>query len=532
MKSLLGIIFVAVFLVAADKPAILEFEGQTLFEFKSRVGSVSPSERVQLIQARLDRLLDDPQFDLSLIAVHEEKDVGWSIMADDKLLMVVTFEDAKLDEKPGNLVAQSIAFRLKEILEADRFAKSPRELMFRSLYAVLFTLGLLGLLLAMRLIHRRLLKAIRTWQDSLVHSVNIKTLEILPAHRIAHYLAGLIGIARLLLTLILFYFYLPLVLGLFPWTARLSPILYGFVASPLRKIFNGFVDFIPSLFFIVITIIVTRYILKFVKMFFSEIEKGRLQFSGFHPEWAPPTYQLVRILAIAFSMVMIFPYIPGSSSAAFQGVSVFLGVLVSLGSSSAMANIIAGLVLTYMRSFRIGDRVKIAESTGDVTEKSLLATRIMTVKNVEVTIPNAMVLAGHIINYSASAATKGLVLHTSVTIGYDAPWRKVHELLINAALRTEGIENNPAPFVLQTGLEDSYVRYEINAYTHVANRMASTYGLLHQNIQDAFNEAGLEIMSPSFSAIRDGNTVTTPPEHRAADYTPPSFRVECSKTDS
>jgi small-conductance mechanosensitive channel len=203
--------------------------------------------------------------------------------------------------------------------------------------------------------------------------------------------------------------------------------------------------------------------------------------------------------------------------------------MAALLTRSAVSNVIAGLVLTYMRSFRIGDRVKIADTTGDVVEKTLLITRIQTVKNVEVTVPNSLVLGSHIVNFSTSAKTKGLILHTQVTIGYDAPWKKVHELLIQAALNTDEILSEPKPFVLQTSLDDSYVSYEINAYTHNAHRMAGIYSMLHQNIQDAFNKAGVEIMSPSFSAIRDGNTVTIPKENREANYQAPSFRVE--KTD-
>jgi small-conductance mechanosensitive channel len=178
-----------------------------------------------------------------------------------------------------------------------------------------------------------------------------------------------------------------------------------------------------------------------------------------------------------------------------------------------------------MRSFRIGDRVKIADTVGDVVEKSLLVTRIKTVKNVEITIPNAITLNSHIINYSTSAQTDGLILHTEVTIGYDAPWRKVHELLISAASNAEGVLKEPAPFVYQSSLDDYYVRYQINAYTRESNSMAAIYSKIHQNIQDAFNQAGVEIMSPAFNAIRDGNSTTIPSDRRPPDYVAPSFRV-------
>lgn len=511
--------------VNSPQPATLLLQGQPLFEFRTNVGSVPPAERVRLITARLERLLDDPLVDLNSISVEEEKDIGWKVTAGENLLLVITPEDAKGENKPGKLIAASIAFRIKEIAANYRTATSPRELLIHSVYALLYTLALVLLLIGVRLLHRRLAKTIQDWQGTIIRPVQIKNLEVLPMERILSALYWLLKAIRLVVTVGILYFYVPLVLQLFPWTAQISPILIGYVANPLKQIGAGFIAFVPNLFFIAITIVVTRQILKFIKFFFVEIEKGNLQFSGFFPEWAEPTYQLVRILAVAFSFIIIFPYLPGSNSAAFQGVSVFLGVLVSLGSTSAIANLVAGLVLTYMRSFRIGDRVRIADTVGDVVEKTLLVTRICTVKNVEISIPNALVLGSHIVNFSTSAQTKGLILHTQVTIGYDAPWRKVHELLISAARRSPDILQEPAPFILQTGLDDSYVRYELNAYTRQANSMASVYSSLHQNIQDAFNEAGVEIMSPAYSAIRDGNTITIPESNRPADYKAPSFRA-------
>jgi small-conductance mechanosensitive channel len=231
-------------------------------------------------------------------------------------------------------------------------------------------------------------------------------------------------------------------------------------------------------------------------------------------------------VAVVFAMVVVFPYLPGGQSEAFKGVSIFLGVLLSLGSSSAVSNVLAGLVLTYMRPFHTGDRVKIADCAGDVLEKTLLVTRIRTIKNVEVVIPNAAILGTQILNYSALARSRGLILNTTVTIGYDAPWRTVHNLLIRAALRTEGVLTDPMPFVLETSLNDFHISYELNSYTDRANEMQDIYSRLHAAIQDSFNEAGVEIMSPTFYALRDGNSVTIPADHRPVDYETPAFRIK------
>jgi small-conductance mechanosensitive channel len=325
--------------------------------------------------------------------------------------------------------------------------------------------------------------------------------------------------------LVLLYFYLPLVFSFFPWTRGLATTLFGYIVSPLKVVWLAFVSYLPNVFFIGVILFVTHYIIKFIRLIFTEIGKGTITFPGFYRDWAGPTYKIIRFLVIAFAIVVILPYLPGSGSDAFKGVSVFFGVLFSLGSASSIANIVAGVVLTYMRAFDVGDRVKIADTIGDVVEKTLLATRIRTIKNVDITIPNAMVLGSHIINFSSSAQNRGLILHTGVTIGYDVPWKKVHELLINVARSTQNILAEPAPFVLQTSLDDFYVSYELNAYTDKPNIMAKIYSELHQNIQDKFNEAGIEIMSPHYSAMRDGNMTTIPESYLPKSYQAPSFRI-------
>jgi small-conductance mechanosensitive channel len=234
----------------------------------------------------------------------------------------------------------------------------------------------------------------------------------------------------------------------------------------------------------------------------------------------------VRFIILAFAFTVAFPYIPGSRSEAFKGVSIFLGILFSLGSTSAIANVVAGLSITYMRAYKIGDRVRIGDTVGDVIDRSLLVTHILTVKNEDVTVPNSMVLNAHIVNYSARAKEEGLILHTSVTIGYDVPWRTVHELLVEAARKTPDLLAEPKPFVLQTALNDFYVTYELNAHTDKPREMVNSYSALHRNIQDSFNEAGVEIMSPHYAQLRDGNRTAIPDAYLPTDYAPRSIRVE------
>jgi small-conductance mechanosensitive channel len=209
-----------------------------------------------------------------------------------------------------------------------------------------------------------------------------------------------------------------------------------------------------------------------------------------------------------------------------------MGVLVSLASSSALSNMIAGLVLTYTRAFRLGDRIQLGEAFGDVVETSLLATHIRTIKNEEVTIPNSIALGTAVTNYTRTGANRGLILHTTVTIGYDTPWRKVHELLTEAALATPGVLQEPRPFVWQTALNDFYVTYEVNAYTATPRQMVDIYAALHARIQDTFYAEGVEIMSPHYTAIRDGNTTAIPEASRRPGYEAPAFRIEEKRTQT
>lgn len=246
------------------------------------------------------------------------------------------------------------------------------------------------------------------------------------------------------------------------------------------------------------------------------MQSERLKLRGFYPDWAIPTYHIIRFLLYAFMIAMIYPYLPGSNSGVFQGISVFVGLIVSLGSSTVIGNIIAGLVITYMRPFKIGDRIKLNDTTGNVVEKTPLVTRIRTPKNEVVTIPNSFVMSSHTVNFSQSAREYGLIIHSEVSIGYDVPWRVVNKLLIEAALNTPGVVDDPRPFVLSTSLSDWYPVYQVNAYIKDADCLAEIYSDLHQNIQDRFNEAGVEIMSPHYMAVRDGNASTIPSNENIA----------------
>jgi small-conductance mechanosensitive channel len=285
-----------------------------------------------------------------------------------------------------------------------------------------------------------------------------------------------------------------------------------------------FMEYLPNLIALIIISVVTLYTLKLLRFLSQGIRQEKIKVSGIHPELIYPTFQLFRFLIIAFAIVTAYPYIPGSDSPVFRGVSILVGFLLSLGSTSLVANIVSGVVLTYTRGLRIGDRVEIEDVVGDVVDRNLLVTRVRTIKNVVVTIPNGKVLNNHIVNYSSHAQDRGLILHSTVTIGYNVPWRRIHQLMIGAALSTEGVLNRPMPFVHQTSLDDYYVSYEINAFTNEPSKMAQIYSEMHQNIQDKFTEANIEIMSPAYTAYRDGNLPAIPTDAQSFGYFADVFR--------
>ena len=301
--------------------------------------------------------------------------------------------------------------------------------------------------------------------------------------------------------------------AIFPQTEKLALRIFIYIMEPVKMVFKSIIEYIPNLFIILVIWYCIKYIIKGMQYIANEIENEKLKITGFYPDWAQPTFNIIRFLLYAFMIAMVYPYLPGSKSGVFQGISVFVGLIISLGSSTVIGNIIAGLVITYMRPFKLGDRIKLNETTGNVIEKTPFVTRLRTPKNEVVTIPNSFIMSSHTVNYSASARQFGLIIHTTVTIGYDAPWRQVHQLLINAARSTPGVLAHPKPFVLETELQDYYPCYQINAYIKDADRLAQITSDLHQNIQDTFNEAGVEIMSPHYFAGRDGSATTIPEDY-------------------
>ncbi|WP_439880852.1 mechanosensitive ion channel family protein [Pontibacter sp. MBLB2868] len=499
----------------------------TLFQIYNSVGSFSKEERASAISKRVAELSEERFFKADSVKVIENvqsTDVAYM----DRVILSVTDMDAAQADVPRAELAALYASKIRETVVTSAEQNSLRFILIEIGLAALVLIVFFILIKYVNKLFQYIFGKIEEQQGKALKGLKVKNYEMLTPEREAAVVLAAMKFIRIITIFILIYILLPVLFSIFPWTEGYADTLLLYILSPLRKIGMGLVNYIPNLLTILVIIVVTHYVVKFLRFLAVEVEEGKLEVPGFYKDWAKPTYNIVRFLLYAFMFIVIWPYLPGSDSAVFQGVSVFLGILFSLGSSSAIANMVAGLVLTYMRSFKIGDRIKIGEITGDVIEKTLLVTRVRTTKNEDITIPNAMILNSHTTNFTTCSeqSEKGLVLHTTVTIGYDVPWPKVHQALIDAALATPDVEKTPAPFVLQTSLDDFYVSYQLNAYTFTAGKMAVIYSNIHQNIQDKFNEAGIEILSPHYRAQRDGNMVTIPAGYLPENYEAPSFRLQ------
>lgn len=498
----------------------------TLFSLYTRIGSFGPEERALAITRRIDKLYQDYAFhpdSLQLAATENGYDILYNR---DIVIMSVSQLDALWLNTSSDSLARGYQARIISVVTQERKANSLQNWVKR-IGLMCFILSLLSLVIyVINKLFRRTAGYIKGKKGIYLKGLTVRQIRLLTPEQQEQFALSAARILWILLIILCVYISLLLLSGIFAATEKWTDKLIDWILTPARAALHAIIDFLPNLFTILVIYFIFRYTIKAIRYFTIEIEKGNIKLSGFYREWARPTFNIVKFLLYAFMLVLVFPFLPGSDSTAFKGVSVFLGILLSLGSSSAITNMVAGLVITYMRPFKIGDRVKIGEVSGDVIEKTMLITRIRTIKNEDITVPNSAVLSSSTINYSANARPDqpGLILHTTVTIGYDTPWKKMHQALLVAADRTEYLQKDPAPFVLQTSLDDFFVSYQLNAYTKEPNKQALIYSDLHQNIQDACNEAGIEIMSPHYHSVRDGNATTIPPDYLSRDYEAPPFR--------
>jgi len=483
-------------------------DGQRLFLLRG-VTAYPAEQRAAAVRDKIIALAQDESFDPNTISVVEHDD-HYAIMAGSEPIVSVYDVDAELENIQRHLLAEIYQMKIIAAIQQYRNDRSSPVLIQAVIATLVATLVFIVLLWGTRRLFRWLLNWSQEHVHKSVEELATKAHQLIPAGPVWSVMTGVLRFVRAVIYLMLTYFYLNSVLGLFPWTRPFARVLFKLVLDPLKSLWFGFLDALPSLAFLVVLWFVVRYLLRLIRAFFKGVERGRITLENFDPDWAIPTYKIVRLVVIAFAVVIAYPYIPGSDSMAFKGVSVFAGVLLSLGSSSFIANSIAGLSMTYRAAFREGDRIRVGDVVGVVEEIKLMVTRVRTPKNETVVLPNSNILNSDVVNYTHMAQQEGLILHTEVGIGYDTPWRQVEAMLLMAADRTQNLLKDPPPFVLQKSLGDFAVIYELNAYSKHENRMPRTYSDLHANIQDVFNEHGVQIMSPAYEADPDTPKLVPP----------------------
>ncbi|MDH6148670.1 MULTISPECIES: mechanosensitive ion channel family protein, partial [Paraburkholderia] len=481
--------------------APVEIDGQLLFSVRG-VSSFPAEQRAEAIRGRIEKVAADPSFPSDGLSAEVVENVTM-IMAGQATLMIVSEADAQLEHTSRDHLATLHLMRIHRAIDEYRQSRRSDALVKAGLYGAGATALLVLAIAVLLMLNRWLDKALSRLLKSRVHAVGIQSFEILRSETIwkaFHRLMLVIGVATIIVSA---YAYLHYVLGLFPWTRSISNGLFTLAAGAVEHMGKSVGANIPDLLILGIIYYLSQFVLRRIRRFFDAVAQKRVTFAQFEPEWGLPTYKLVRVLILAFALVVAYPYIPGSESAAFKGISIFIGLVLSLGSSTAIANLIAGYLMTYRRVFKVGDRVKVGDVTGEVIAIRLQVTHLRTVKNEEVTIPNSQILNGDVTNFSSLAGTRGLILHTTVGIGYETPWRQVEAMLRMAAERTSRVLGEPQPFILLTRLGDFAVTYELNVYIRDPNGIARIYADLHRHILDVFNQYGVQIMTPAYEGDPD-----------------------------
>ena len=486
-------------------------DGDTLFSLYTKKGGQSALQRAQETSELMELIGKKINLDPNRVYI-ENTDIFSDIMYDTEVLVSFTDADAMWE----GISRDSLVASRKQIV-VDKFRQMKRQYgIWRTVKSVLYCL----LVLVVQFFLYRLTcwgflkieKRLRQLKETTLKPIRFQSYEILDTDQQVALLLLANKVLKWVVVVLQLLISLPIIFGIFPSTKGFALQLLDYFLVPIKKIVFGVIGYIPNLISIFVIWYATKSLVRLARYIAGEIEKGDLKIKNFFPEWAMPTFHIVRILLYTFMIAMVYNYLPGSDSGVFQGISVFIGLIISLGSSTLIANLMAGLVITFMRPFRLGDRIKLNDTVGDIIEKTPLVTRVKTPKNEIVTVPNSFVMSSMTTNYSSSAQEYGLIIHTDVTFGYEVPWQQVHQLMIQSALATPHIEAEPRPFVLQTKLDDWYVVYQINAYTRHPEKMALIYSELHANIQDIFHKAGIEVMSPHFMGVRQNDQMIMPDE--------------------
>lgn len=475
-------------------PVVLD--GVTFFRVRG-LSHLPAEQRAERIADRIEAVAADKSFDPATLRT-EEGEAGTEILAGSHRLMVVTDPDAAAEHVPRAVLAATGRESVRQAIYRYRADRSKEVLRQGLLGTLVIGAALAAVLIILILWGRRLAAGLERRLQLQIRSVQIKSFKLIDSEQILRGIHSSLQGFRVLLMVVSCYLAIALALSRFAATRAISDRLLSWLINPLRVIGRSAAAALPNLIFLAVLVLIFRWILRAMRVFFESLEQQKLKLRGFEPELAAPTYRLLRIAVLAFAVVVAYPYVPGSNSEAFKAVSIFAGILFSLGSSSVIASIIAGYAMIYRRTFHVGDRVKIGEVVGFVDQIGLMVTRLRSIKNEESVIPNSEILQSEVVNYSTYAREGRLILHTRVGIGYEVPWRQVEAMLMLAAERTRRIRREPPPFVLQLELKDFCVNYELNVYCDDASAITYVYTELHRNVLDVFNEYGVQIMTPAY----------------------------------
>ena len=474
----------------------LVFFNRPIVVLRARVVGRGPAERAEGARHTLDDLVSRGITGPVELRTFE---AGTLITVGSRGVLALTPPD--VDELAGETVdgaAAQASARMQTALNEAAEAHAPGRLIEACVVAaavvLLALLALWGIERARRVIAAKLVNV----AEQTIARSGIADVTALRASRVLDVERWLITATAVILDVLVIYATVGFVLRRFPYTRPWGESMRGFLLGTLWHLGLGVADAIPGLFTVAVIGVAARFLSRAVGVWFNAVEHGRLKPAWIYPETAQPTRRLATGLVWVFAIVVAYPYLPGSQTDAFKGVSVFLGLMVTLGSSGLVNQIMSGFTITYSRALRLGDFVRIGDVEGTVTHLGVLSTKLRTLRNEDVTVPNAVVVSQTTVDFSRYGDTAGVFTPTTVTIGYDAPWRQVHAMLLEAAKRTAGIRREPAPLVLQAGLEDFYVKYMLLVCLERQDSRPIVLAAMHANIQDVFNEYGVQIMSPNY----------------------------------
>ena len=477
------------------------FEKDTLYYLYTSYGPYDIDTRVKYVEEKLEELYNGLYFVAASIKIKPAGDY-LSVMYNDKTITGVSIVDALWENSSQTELAQRYANIIKNTIVKYKEQNSLKSVLIRLAELLLVLFITFILVWAINRLFDFLKKITLNSEHRFLTSIRIRNYDFIKKPGIVKALVKILAILRIVFLLFLLITIIPLIFDIFSSTQYLSKIIVQWISEPIKNVGIAIIGYLPHLFYIVIIAVITRYVLKILRFFALEIERGILKIKGFHPEWAHTTYVLARMMLWVLALVIMFPHLPGSDSDAFKGISIFLGVLISLGSSSAISNAIAGIVISYMRPFQVGDWIKSGEIIGAVIEKNALVTRLKTINNEDITIPNSAILSGATMNFTSIGKEIGLALNVQVKVRYDYSDNLVEELLIEAALKTNGISPKPHPYIFQISLSELNAVYELNAYTFHPENMYFIKSDLTKNIQSTFRQANIEIFSTQYVEIR------------------------------